>query len=248
MVRNTKAKVRRTLKNYGIDLSGVIETPSIEEFSTRKEFNEWKNRQSSFTNRANTNYQFVKNDYGVVSSKRRINEIDRKIKLAQKQVDEFNERVNVNKLPFISGGKQQGTVADRERLLGKNDVVAIRRPLDFNFEDIKTPRELSRQEEKGDRISQPEYFDKRLVTMKENFITILELSFNSDADLLVEEIKNIPPDDFYEMYKIFDEFDFMLYDSEGQDVEADEGTIKQMLSYVEMYKKKLIDMDFKSFG
>src|SRR5690625_7488212 len=55
--RNTKAKINRVKKNYGVDLEGEIPLPDLSEFQTRKEFNEWKELQSSFTNRANTEYQ-----------------------------------------------------------------------------------------------------------------------------------------------------------------------------------------------
>src|SRR5690625_5942336 len=43
--------------DLGVDLEGEIPLPDLSEFQTRKEFNEWKELQSSFTNRANTEYQ-----------------------------------------------------------------------------------------------------------------------------------------------------------------------------------------------
>ncbi|WP_238629291.1 hypothetical protein, partial [Klebsiella pneumoniae] len=54
LAKNAKAKIRRTLKNYGIDLTGDVFIPeSIESFGTRKGFNKWKESVSSFTNPAN---------------------------------------------------------------------------------------------------------------------------------------------------------------------------------------------------
>ena len=78
--------------------------------------------------------------------------------------------------------------------------------------------------------------------MIENFIDILKLSFHSGADELIEELKKINPDDFYEMYLMFDEFDFSLFDSEGQMLGADEGTIAQMLSYAKAFNNGELDL------
>src|SRR5690625_5284905 len=73
--------------DLGVDLEGEIPLPDLSEFQTRKEFNEWKELQSSFTNRANTEYQFVKNEYGVVASKREIYQVEQATKRAQRVAD-----------------------------------------------------------------------------------------------------------------------------------------------------------------
>lgn len=79
--------------------------------------------------------------------------------------------------------------------------------------------------------------------MKENFIIALEGSFNSLADELIKKIKDVPADDFYEIYLQFDEFDFDYFDTEGQTVVADETEVGQMLKYIEMYENGSINKD-----
>ena len=88
LARNAKAKVRRTFKNYGIDLTGEVDIPTLDDFKTRKQFNEWREKVESFTNRNNLNYQFVKNDFGVSASKKELNDIARDVKKAQRLADQ----------------------------------------------------------------------------------------------------------------------------------------------------------------
>jgi hypothetical protein len=245
LVRNSKAKIRRANKKYGVDLSDEVELPKLGNFSTREEFNQWKEETRSFTNRANQNYQFVKNDYGVVASKKKIHEIENATKEAQRLAIHMTE--NATNKPFISGDKVQGTVGQRMMQMGKPNVAGITIPKNFDFSKVRNQQRLEQIEQNMVKRSNPKYFDKRLETMKQNFMDILQLSFNSDADELIEKLKGIPTDDFYEMYLMFDEFDFDLYSSENIGAIADEGNIKKMLSYIDRYYRGDIDFNLKGF-
>src|SRR5699024_3422087 len=129
LVRNTRAKIRRTERNYGIDLSDEVRLPSsIDEFSTRKDFNEWKQEMSSFTNRANTNYQFVKNKYDVVASKKQLFKIEQDTKEAQRIAKEEIQK-HLDK-PVYHKGKKIGTVEDRTLHMSTPDVTGVRVPKD----------------------------------------------------------------------------------------------------------------------
>lgn len=247
LVRNTKAKIRRTSKKYGIDLSTEVNIPDIESFRTRKEFNKWKQQMQSFTNRSNLRYQFQKNPYGVVASKAEILRIERDTRRAQRIARQMQEEVQGK--PFISGGKQQGTVGQRMLQMQRPSVGGISVPADFDFSKIRTQQQLQRKAESMARKADPDYYDERKERMKENFIKMLEESFNSDADELIREIQSIPADDFFEMYLMFDEFSFDLY-YEVEGVEGSGGTmrdINRMLSYIDRYKSGKIDMDLKGF-
>jgi hypothetical protein len=244
MVKNSKAKIRRTFKNYGIDLSGEVDLPDLESFQTRKQFNEWKEKQSSFTNRNNLHYQFIKNDKGVSASKALINKIQRDTKTAQRIADKKIEEINK-----LSNTPQGERLAQRRFLSGREqNVTGISRPRDFNFNNIHSHRQLMDRAENARKKSTPDYYDERNETMRNNFVEILELSFNSDVSDVVDMIKQMNPDDFYELYLIyFDTFDFALYDSEGQNVDADQGTIEEMKGYLEAYFNGEIDLSLKNF-
>lgn len=247
LVKNSKAKISRTKKKYGLDLSNEVELPPLESFTTRKQFNEWKQKQESFTNRANTKYQFIKNKYGIVASKATINEIERNTKEAQKIVDEQREKIEDK--PFISGGKQQGTVGQRMQFLSPSQVTGMSRPSDFDFDKVRSYNRLHTLRVGMEEKANPEYYDRRMAQMHQNFIEIVKKSFNSFSlsDELVERLRKIPPDDFFELYLIFDELSFEYFDSEGQDVHATEAMLEKIHSYLDRYERGDVNLDLKGF-
>lgn len=243
--RNTKSKIRRVKKKYGVDLTGEISLPNIDDFKTRKDYNEWKEKQAKFTSRGNMKYQFRKNDYGVVASKSEIFKTEMNTKIAQRHAEQLQKEA-FNK-PFIAGGKVQGTQGQQMLQMAKPSVGGVSVPPSFDFDKIRTKEHYEKKSKAMEKRANPENYDKRKQLMKTNFLNILALSFNSEAQRLINEIEQIPADDFLEMYNMFAEFDFDRYDSDGQDVNADAGTIAQMLTYVEQYKKKQINFDLKGF-
>jgi len=237
--RNTKSKIRRTKKNYGIDLESEIPVPDIDTFKTRKEFNEWKELQKSFTNRANTEYQFVKNEYDVVASKRELYHIERDTKQAQriadKKIQEQKDR------PVFHDGEQVGTVGDRSMYMKESDVTGIHRPKNFDFSKVRNRRRLEDIKESMSKRKEERYYDERNKIMLDNFIANLEGHFGSDSDELTNLLKTINPDDFYGLYQSnFYVFDFNLWDSEGNMITDDgdmDGQIIAMLDVVKKYKE-----------
>lgn len=245
LVRNTKAKIRRANQKYGIDLSTQIQIPSIEDFTTRNQFNEFKQKQKSFTNRNNKDFQFKKNEFGVVATKRELEEIQRNTKKAQEIADKL--RSEANEKPFISGGKEQGTVGQRMMQMGKPNTAGITRPPDFDFEKIRTRAQLEKKMKNMEERSDEEFFDKRMEQMKENLTKLIEETFHSDADELVKRLREIPPDDFYEMFLMFDELNFdYIYTTESDGSETN-NWISKISSYLDRYDQGRINMDLKGF-
>lgn len=235
-VKNTRAKLRRLRKQHGVDLSDEVKIPKLEDFGRRKEFNAWVREAEQFRNRSNINYQFVKNQYGVSASKRQLKEIERNVKKAQQLADQ--QIADSQDLPFISGGQTQSTVG-----MQRPNKTGIYRPHDFDFEEVRSTTRLEEIQSSADKKSEQEYYDERMQQMKENFIIALRGSFNSLADELVDAIKDIPASDFYQIYLMFDEFDFDYFDTDGQFVSADETSIGQMMKYVNRYKDEGISTD-----
>ena len=241
MARNANSKLKRTAKNYGIDLSDEIQIPKQSDFKTRKEYNQWKEQIRDFTNRNNTKYQFQKNEYGVVASKREINEAKRATKQAQRIADKMSKKMA--KKPFHSGGKVQGTVEQRMLQMGKPNVGGIYRPPNFDFNKIRSRKQFTEKLENMKERSNPNFIDARSQRLKENYYRTLEEHFNSDADNLIDEIKQIPADDFFELYLMYDEFQFDYIYTEEQS----QATLTKLESVVEAYKNGKINMDLKGF-
>lgn len=234
--RNTRAKINRVKKNYDIDLEDEIPLPDLSTFQTRQDFNEWKEMQKSFTNIGNTDYQFVKNDYGVVASKRDIFRITQDTKKAQRLADKkIKEELD---RPVFHDGEQVGTVGDRASYMKEPDVTGIHRPKDFDFSEVRNKRRLEDVRTSMEKRKEKDYYDERNKRMLDNFISTLEGHFNSDSDELIEELKSINPDDFYGLYQSnFYVFDFNLYDSEGQLQNNSEGEVQAMIDVIKDFKK-----------
>lgn len=224
LARKTKGKIARTRKKYGIgkfeytDKDGnvsKIEVPKLDSFSSRKEFNEWKEKAESFTNRYNLNYQYRKNDYGVVATKKEISEIQRNTKIAQREADRRNKQIE--KLPYRHQGKTIGTVG-QEAMRFSKPKFGYNRPNDFDFSKTRTRRALEVKKKSMSEKADYRNFDKKSIRMKENFMKALESIFGEDVDDVLAIIGSMPPDEFFAIYDIENDiFDFDLYDSD-QDV------------------------------
>ena len=251
MAKNAKAKIKRTLKNHGIDLSSEINIPSLDSFNTRSEYNDFKRNMEFFLDRSNWKYQFVKNKNGVSISRSELNKLQRQTKLAQEKAQK--QLKQAQKLPFIAGGKQYGTVGDRINQMANTNELGIYIPPDFNFDAIQNQSQLNMKRQSIEKRVNPTEIDKRMEQMKSNFISVLEASFNSDAEELVEKLRDVPADDFLEMYYMFEEFDFALYRSDPDESMSEEARdtgmndISQMLAYIGAYEKGNLNFDMKGF-
>lgn len=204
---------------------------------------------SSFTNRANTNYQFVKNKYDVVASKKQLYKIEQDTKEAQRIAKEEIKK-HLDK-PVYHKGKKIGTVEDRTLHMSTPDVTGVRVPKDFDFQTVRNKQRLVDIEKSMQSKAYPEHYEWKKEQMKMNFITQLEKAFNSDADELVDMLAQIPPDDFYDMYlqepDLF-HFDY-FYKNEMLDdsIDNDVNDLNRMQSYIEAYVNNEIDKDLKNF-
>ena len=244
LVRNAKAKIRRTNQKYQVDLTSDIKIPSINEFRTREEFNKWKQKMSSFTNRSNLKYQFEKNRYGVVATKKDLNRIRRDDEKALKIIE---EKINQQKdKPFYVNGKMVGTQEFKSLWLAKPDIGGFYKWKPFDWENVRDKRAVANRLKRLDKVLEEDYFDKRTAKMKQNFIEELQFSFNSEADKVVDMLQYLRPDDFYELYNMFpDVFDFRLYSSENAGGADDTDDLVAMEAYLEDFFQGRIDMDFK---
>lgn len=246
MARNTKAKIRRTIRNYGIDLTNEIYIPtSIEEFTTRKEFNKWKERQKSFTNRYNLRYQFVKNPHGVVASKAELREIERDTKRAQANAKRKRKEIEAQMSEEMK--QQRG-------MLKKPDLQGFSIPKDFDFASVKDRWRLQEIGRNMARRADDEYYDKAMKTMQDNFIRSVEGTLGSlgaEGENVVERLRNLSPESFYDLYLQYNEiFSFELWDSKGQMIPSFEevkGRLSRMNSKIQLYEDGKVDTDLKKF-
>ncbi|ARM70153.1 DNA terminal protein [Bacillus phage Harambe] len=217
MVRNAKAKIRRTKKNYGVDISSQIDLPSIETFKTRKQFNEWKEKQGKL--RFDTSLQFVKNEYGVVASKKEIRKAEKDTKTAIVNAKKMIK--SLEKLPVYIDKKKQMTMKQRMGIMDTASVTGINVPKPFNFKEIKDKYQLGAKVRGMAKQASDDYYDKKMEVFKRNFIDKLNFTFGFMGDELDEFLNKLEQMDtleFYQMFQMYpDSFDFSLYGSEGDE-------------------------------
>ncbi|UTC25166.1 DNA terminal protein [Cytobacillus phage Bfsp1] len=245
LVKNAKAKMKRIETKYGLDVSDKIDIPQATDFNSRKEFNEWKDRMKSFTDRNNPEFQYEINKYGVAASKAELEKIRQDTAKAQEQAQKFIEKYE-NK-PYSVGGKEMGyTVGDRMLLFRDRNVAGITVPDDFDFDKIQTRSRLEGRAELLEEKASGQFFDQSMERMKHNFMTALRGTFNGAADELLDMIDIIPPDDFFELFLMKAEFTFEDYASDGS-IDGTDAQLEMLKSYVEEYFRGEIDMSLKHF-
>lgn len=241
LAKNTKAKISRAFKNYGVDLSSEINIPKLEDFKTRKEFNRWKEEVRQFTNRANTEYQFRKNEHGVVASVKEINKAVRDTKQAQRIAKKLQKETA--KKPYIVDGKSVGTFGQKLQQMGKPNIDGVHVPKDFNFDNIKSREQFEVKKESMEKRADPQYMDKRQVALKENYKKALHEHYNSDADELIAEIDKLDPSDFFELFIMHEGLQVSFEYTEEQT----QANIEKKMSIIESFKQGKINMDLKGF-
>jgi hypothetical protein len=247
LVKNTRAKINRTQKNYGIDLSNQINIPSLENIKTRKEYNEIVEKMNSFTNRANTYFQFKKNDYGVVASKHDIWEFEQNKKRANRKAR--REIKKIEDLPMYNDGQQtEETVGQAMKKMQRPSPAGISEIKDTKFEEFRSQDSFKKATMKAKKKSEPKYYDKRKETMKANYIKALEKAFNSDAQKLASDINKMSANEFFEMYmQSGDTFDFRLFYVADEYVQPEEEEVEGMQTFYEKFIRGDYNQDLKGF-
>lgn len=241
MVRNTKAKISRTNKKYGVDLSDAIDLPNLESFETRAQYNEWKQKAQSFTNRNNLNFQFKKNPFGIVTSKADILAIERdnkrSIRIAEQKLKEQEKRQ-----------KKQEKVSVGMIVPNRNFVQEVKK---FDFNKVRSYERLNTLREANKEKANPQVYDKKAIRMRDNFVSILQQSLHSEADELVQKILGMPVDDFIELFdKEWEDFDFDLWSSEQILFDTHSEAMQKvsaMMNHIDAYERGNVNMDLKGF-
>lgn len=247
LARNAKAKIRRTDKNYAVDLSGKIDIPKLDDFQDRKQYNQWKEKIERFTNRYTKEFQFTQNEHGVVANKQEIYDFKKANEKARTVAMKKNEKLKDE--PYFVRGKQEGTVADLQAQVKDPVSPELSVPKPFDFDKFKDRRQFEDRLDGMKKRADPETFDKRMNKFKRVFERELEQNFNSDAQRILELLEYVPDDDFYFLYRKNKEFDYgVFYPPEGvKDDGRSLNAVKKMESTLKRYLEGRENMDLKGF-
>lgn len=248
--KNAKAKIKRIEKNYGdkvvivgedgepkeVKTNELFDLPSIEEFSSRKKFNEWVDKQQHFINSGN--YKFSRNDWETVASKNVIHKLERENKISQRMARRKIEELE-NKEIMNKQGETIATVGQRLEMM-KEPVTGVTVPADFDFSKIRGNKYLLKKAESIRKRVDPEHYDKREQRMMENYIGMLKDFFNSDADKYIKELSKLTPHEFFDMYLTYlHEMDFdIYYTTDGMyEQYGKNGQLQTLEGVLERYKR-----------
>lgn len=223
--RKVKSKISRVKNKYSRDLdSGDIAkfTRTNPKEMTRKMYNDLIEKAQSFINRSNTNYQFKKNKNGVVITQREFNEIKRNIAIDQRNA---KKRAKEDAKKNLKNGNVY--------LKNKNDEIG--QMGNFNFDSIQNRTQFEKRLENSRKRAEPDYFDKRLIKMRENYIEKMYDVFNSDADPIVMMINEMSLKDFYELYKREKRMQFDVVYVQEDMSEVAEDYANEISYYIERY-------------
>lgn len=251
LAKNTNAKLNRLKKNHGLDLKRTTTkesdfyVPDITEFKSKKEFNQWAKKVQNFTNRNNLNYQYESNDFNVVASKARLNEMRRNNKEQIKRANEL--KAEIENRPHYFRGEYQGTVGQEMKKVKDPDMSFVRTPEKFDFSKVMSYDRLRDLEQRYEERKSGQYYLKRMGQMQDNFIDMIQRAFNSDADDLANKLASMPADDFYELYTIFKDMQFRQFYNAKNELVGKDPQLKRIESYVKRYEDGDINMDLKNF-
>lgn len=198
---NNIQRKNKVLKNYKIDKS--MKVKSIDDFETRKEFNNYITNAHTFTHSPSNIYR--KNRYGVVGSQQTLNEIKNELQKVNKQRKEkWNELKN---LDFKSRGEKTGTTLKQRQLMG-DDRFNVYQPLKFDFKNIKSRKELEEKLESFKYKQTDEYYDKRRQILKENLIKAIDENWGANGKQAKEYIKGLSNEEVEKQFISEDVFHF----------------------------------------
>jgi hypothetical protein len=239
--KNALSKMRRLRTKYGIDVED-IPLPNLQSFETRKQFNEWKEEIQRFTSRYVKDYKVFMNEKGTPLLGKEIREFEENNRKAIE-----NAEARVQRLKEILGPDMY-----KEHLIMKPAALEEIPEL-YDINRFENRRHFKLRAGAMERRATEQFFKESDERMLENFIEKLSGSFHSYADPLIDKLNKMDPGDFYEVYMKYQTemtdspFDFSLYDSEGQDVEADFGHLVRLTTVIDDYLAGKVQLPMKGF-
>lgn len=256
LVKNTKAKVRRTIKKYGplindverssdgsfqlkqFDIRERMKVPSLDSFSSRKEFNAWKEQQMLFTSGKSPHFKFTKNKFGMIGTDYLLTVMENTTYKANREAKKEQEKLK---------GKPYYPQAKQEMLKMKESDILGFAKFKFDFKEVYSPQNLMKKFEGGMAKRSPENIHRLKGIMKDNWMKVIEFNFHSLADDLISKIRGMSPEEFYDFYMMNKEeegieFRYMPspqdYDGDVEFADGQEKLLYNIEHLVDTYRQK----------
>lgn len=266
LVSNAKAKIRRTKKNYGIDISSEINLPQLESFKTRKAFNEWKEEMKRIKNRADLKFKKVD---GMVASQKTIlqstleakaiiNRMEKKGRselvnkkgtvFTRDEIKKMTLQANVSReqqirykemvknLPAFKEANKELSEKERERQLERSTGVSL--TAKFNPDVYRSQKEKELKEESLEKGSRAGKFEEDTSVFRKNFLKRNMNFYGENSDDFDRLIKNMSDAEFLNFYEYYkDDVSLNIYGSKQDSEEQLQGFQQMIKEVMEDYKQ-----------
>ena len=238
-------RIRYDKDQYGYDSSILVDVQTPDDFRsmTLKEKNQAVKMFQEFNKRGNRDRTFYVNERNVAIPlstidrlKEREDELRKKNKIRMETLD---------KIPYMKDGQETGMSVLQNIMMGKAKDVDIHNVKEYDLENAGKPEDVEKAIQTRENRLDPEWIAEKQEMMRDNFISALQQRFNSDADEAVEALKNISPDDFEEIYQMFDEIDFIYIPSDKDDIGEDADYIDKLMGIFQAYFDGSVDTSLK---
>ena len=214
--KQTQNKVYYRRKRYGVDFKPSLPIQSKREINhlSTKEIQKINRQLKKINNRKADFFKTVTYERGTFSQSKvaKINSLDEKLYAKQTQID-----IQDDKRYIIIGRDtvSQDTVLSQRLMKKKNlNYVTAIKPYDFN--QATSEKALDSAIQVRENRLDPEWHRERREIMKENYINSFIDLFNDEADEVVEKLKKISAEDFYDLYWQFEAIDFSYVPSKQE--------------------------------
>lgn len=213
---NTSIRRKERRLNLEFGKSMNIEVKHLQDFNTRKEFNRYI-EQGTFNVHRNQ-HRYVKNQHGIVISRRQYNQFQRDDNKYQRKSKRELERIRRKKMRS-QGQETDYTVGDFDRptTMGRENLGHLKYPK-FDFDVIANMQEFEKKRRVLAQRADPKWLELKNKQFKENYLKAIREVYGAGGDRpigkdevgheLHEFIDNMSIDDFMETY--LTEFDMSI--------------------------------------
>lgn len=230
--KRAKNKVYYRKKTKGIDYSSSLPVNSkrdLQYLSTREI--QSVNKKLEKVNKPDSSFWDLTEINGKQIPKSRLTklrDVERKLFRTQEKINQVNDTRKI-----IVGDKFETDLSVYSKHMMTKSRLSIMgniKPYDITDRRV-TPESIERAIETREKRLDPDWVDWRKGIMQDNFIQSLLNVFNDEADDVVSKLRQLDPDDFYDLYEQFDTLDFAIFDS-NQEISDDKLGELETLDYI----------------
>lgn len=207
---NTSAKRKSARLQKKFDIKVEVEIKKIEQFSTRKEFNQYVKEISKFTDYKS--HRYVKTEAGAVLPRDLVQQAKKAVKEANKVRDKTAKKVLGSE--FMDRGTGQGFSVEQSRYAMGDGRYFYLKPIKMNVERFRSAKEMQDYMDSVEKGNTEKAILKRDREFRKNYIKALKNVFGKASASLRKKVQSMELSEFMRMFYTENIADFnFIYDA-----------------------------------